>query len=104
MVYQADLKLYLRLMSETEARPIPGTENSNGTGSPVFSPDGRSLAFYSTNDRAIERIAVTGGVAQRLCPADNPLGMSWGKDGILFARREKGILRVSENGGQPESV
>ena len=104
VVYEADLKLYLRLMSETEARPIAGTENSNGTGSPVFSPDGRSLAFFSTNDRAIKRIAVTGGTAVTLCPADNPFGMSWGKDGILFAQGEKGILRVSENGGQPESL
>jgi hypothetical protein len=30
--------------------------------------------------------------------------MSWGKDGILFAQGEKGILRVSETGGLPETL
>jgi Tol biopolymer transport system component len=81
------------------------TENPNGRAwNPVFSPDGRALAFYSTNDHAIKRIAVTGGIAETVCPADNPFGMSWSKDGILFAEGEKGILRVSENGGQPESL
>jgi serine/threonine-protein kinase len=103
VVYVANQRLYLRLMSETEARPIPGTENSKGAvTNPVFSPDGRSLAFYSNNERAIKRIAVTGGIAVTVCPADNPFGISWGKDGILFAQGEKGILRVSEKGGEPE--
>ena len=38
MVYVANRRLYLRLMSETEARPIPGTENSNAQGVLYFLP------------------------------------------------------------------
>src|SRR5262249_53211758 len=33
-----------------------------------------------------------------------PYGISWGMEGILFGQGSKGIMRVSENGGKPESL
>ena len=69
---------------------------------PVFSPDGRSVAFYAAADQTIKTIAVTGGAAVTICPADNPFGMSWGPDGIVFGQGSKGIMRVSPNGGTPD--
>lgn len=45
VVYVANQRLYLRSMSELEATPIPGTENTQGMLNPVFSPDGQSIAF-----------------------------------------------------------
>jgi serine/threonine-protein kinase len=89
-------------MSEVEARPIPGTEVLQGVTSPVFPPDGQSIAFYSSADRTLKRIVISGGAAVTICPADNPLGMSWGKDGIVFGQGPKGIMRVSPNGGKPD--
>ena len=43
MVYVANTRLYLRSMSELDARAIPGTEAPAGAfvTNPVFSPDGR---------------------------------------------------------------
>jgi eukaryotic-like serine/threonine-protein kinase len=102
VVYVANRRLYLRPMSETEARPIVGTENDTGVGHPVFSPDGQSVAFFSGADQTLKRIAVSGGAAVTICQADNPFGMSWGPDGIVFGQGPKGIMRVSPSGGTPD--
>jgi serine/threonine-protein kinase len=95
-------QLYLRSMSEDEIKTIPGTERYLGVRDPVFSPDGGSIAFYATGDQTLKRIAVTGGSATTICAADNPTGITWGPDGIVFGQGRKGIMRVSANGGAPE--
>ena len=72
---------------------------------PVFSPDGQSIAFYSSLDNTIKRVAITGGAAVTVCPAQNPYGMTWGESGIVFGQAEdKAIMRVSPNGGTPARV
>jgi serine/threonine-protein kinase len=100
IAYVANQHLYHRAMAELEARILPGMETAAVVTSPVFSPNGRYLAFHA--DGALKKIAVSGGAALTLCPADNPFGMSWNEDGILFGQGAKGIMRVSENGGTPE--
>jgi serine/threonine-protein kinase len=112
MVYVANTRLYLRKMSELEARPIPGTEAATGDGvtSPIFSPDGQSLVYFSGQTRALvgagagnlKRIAVSGGAAVTVCQALNPLGVSWTGDQIIFGQSAGGIMRVSAQGGKPE--
>jgi Tol biopolymer transport system component len=103
MVYVANQRLYLRSMAEPTPRAIPGTDLPNGMTNPVFSPDGKSLAFFASGDGTLKRIAVTGGPPVTLCPAPtNPLGVSWSQEGILFQQLGKGILRVSPDGGQPD--
>ena len=106
IVYVANSRLYSRAMSESEARPIAGTETeaSGGVTNPVFSPDGRSIAFYSNPDRTLRRIAIGGGTPVTICTADNPVGMSWNGDEILFGQGSQGIMRVSANGGTPERI
>ncbi len=107
LVYAAGNQLYLRSMSDLEARPLAGTQQApSNPVSPVFSPDGQSIAFYSTVDQAIKKIAVSGGAAITLCPADGTaLGrMNWDAGGIVFHQFGKGIMRVSANGGQPETL
>jgi Tol biopolymer transport system component len=105
MVYAASPpRLYLRLMSQLDVKAIPGTEGYEVVTEPVFSPDGRSIAFFALPDQALKRIPVTGGAAVTICAADNPTGISWGPDGIVFGQGPKGILRVSPNGGTPELV
>src|SRR5215831_9349993 len=84
MVYVANRRLYLRSFSELAARPIPGTEVTQGAlGYPVFSPDSRSIAFWSGDVQAgaIKRISVTGGVAVTICQTTSyPFGMSWSNE------------------------
>ena len=96
-------------MSELAARPISGTETQTMIGGPVFSPDGRSVAYWtSTGERSgrptgtLKRIATTGGAAVTIGPAvDLPRVIRWDGDAILFDQNE-GIMRVSPTGGQPE--
>jgi serine/threonine-protein kinase len=105
IAYVANQSLYVRsLLSENEATPIEGSHDPGGITSPTFAPDGRSIAFVSGTDRAIKRIAVSGGVAVTVCPIANSLGVNWGVDGIVFAQRGIGIMRVSPNGGQKETL
>jgi hypothetical protein len=87
MVYAANTRLYLRSMSEVDVHAIQGTDGYQAVTDPVFSPDGRSLVFYAPSDRTLKRIAVTGGAAVTICPADNPYGISWAPEDILFGQR-----------------
>jgi eukaryotic-like serine/threonine-protein kinase len=100
MVYAANQRLYLRSMSELEARPIASDETGAFFTSPVFSPDSRSVAFWSRS--ALKKVAVSGGAVVTICPADQLFGVSWDTAGILFGQDHKGIMRVSANGGTPE--
>ena len=95
-------QLYLRSMTDMEARPIPGTNLD--VMSPFFSPDGQSIGFYSFKDSTLKKVAVTGGLPVTICQSDlPPYGITWDRDWIVFADQgAKGILRVSANGGLPE--
>jgi dipeptidyl aminopeptidase/acylaminoacyl peptidase len=110
VAYVANRSLFLRSLSDAEARPIAGTEDVLGVTNPVFSPDGRSVAFWSGTDAAIKRIAISGGIPVTICHARNPFGMSWSGDDILFGQDREdalgqsawGIMRVRAVGGLPE--
>src|SRR5262249_46246036 len=87
--------------------PIPGTETPRGLTNPAFSPDGRSIAFWSGADQTLKRIPTDGGPAVTICKTESPVGMSWGPgDQIVFGQfgRTRAIMRVSANGGVPETV
>jgi serine/threonine-protein kinase len=99
IVYAAEGRLYLRSMSEVEARAIPGADPAIN---PVFSPDGQSLVFWA--DGALKRIAISGGTPVTICVTTAPSGIAWGDDSILFGQPGTGIMRVSPIGGNPQVV
>ena len=105
VVYVANRCLFLRSMADVEARAILGSEVREGSLllDPVFSPDGRSIAFWTGSPASgtLKRIAVTGGSPVTICQTMAPFGISWDAEGILFGRLD-GILRVAETGGQPQ--
>jgi serine/threonine-protein kinase len=119
LAFIANSRLYVRSLSDFEARVLVGTEAGDGILNPVFSPDGTSVAFYSVNDQTIKRVSVAGGAPVTVCAlTGSPLGMSWGDDGIVFgaagdpsplvpgsaSTEGRWILRVSANGGTPEPL
>ncbi len=99
-VYNATGGLYLRSMDELEARIIPGTEEA--LTNPFFSPDGQWVGYWSGDDAQLKKIAVSGGASVPLCEATNLFGASWGDDNTIVFGQPEGVMRVSENGGEPE--
>jgi serine/threonine-protein kinase len=104
IAYVANRRVYLKSTKDLHAAPIPGTESPQGVTNPVFSPDGHWIAFWSSADNTLKKIATSGGAPQTLCKAINPYGMSWDGTSIFFGQGAVGILRVAENGGNPETV
>jgi serine/threonine protein kinase/Tol biopolymer transport system component len=98
LAYVANQQIYLRALNELTAVPIPGTEGSDAT-EPVFSPDGRWVAFWSNNE--LRKVPITGGTAITLSAATNPVGASWTGDRILLGQSgsPRGIIEVPANGG-----
>jgi eukaryotic-like serine/threonine-protein kinase len=103
VVYVANQQLYLKPMADAEAKAIPGTSQDVNT--PFFSPDGKWIGFFSVPENKLKKIAITGGATVDIGEFGNPFGTHWYSDGeILVGQGPKGILRVSANGGQPETV
>jgi hypothetical protein len=91
-VYAADGRLYLRSLSDAEARPIPGADPAIH---PAFSPDSQSIVFWT--DPALKRVSVAGGLPVTVCEtAPAPFGIDWNDNGILFVQPATGIMRVSQ--------
>jgi serine/threonine-protein kinase len=111
IAYAANSRVYLRPIGDVVARAIPGTDSPLiGALTPLISPDGQSIAFFSAGEGGslaasmLKRVAVNGGAVSPLASLDVPLGASWGPDGILVGQAGKGIVRVPETGGVPEIV
>ncbi len=95
-------RIYLVELATGAATPVAGTDGGH---TPVFSPDGASLAFFA--DGALNKVSLTGGTRVVLAgKASNPCGASWGDDGYIYFNRMdgEGILRVSADGGPVNRV
>jgi eukaryotic-like serine/threonine-protein kinase len=104
IAYVTDQGLYVRSMADVTPMLVAATAGVQGVLNPVFSPDGRSLAFWSAADGAIKRIAISGGVAVTLSPVIRPFGMTWDVDDGLLVGQPTGIVRVPAAGGRMETV
>jgi serine/threonine-protein kinase len=106
LVYVANRQIYRRTMGEFDDIPVPGSENTIGVITPVFSPDGRWVAYVSSSPggATIAKIPIGGGVSQSLTPPLNMFvgsGMSWDDGGIVVSLGQR-IERVPTNGGTPQ--
>ena len=95
------VRLWLRSLAETTARPLPGTE---GAVHPFWSPDARSVGFFAEGKLKRLDIGATKSIA--LADVVGMRGGTWGKDGtILFAKGTVGpLLRLPSSGGNPSPV
>ena len=102
IVYVANGQLYLGNLDEMAPQPIQGTDEDPT--SPLFSPDGEWVGYYSVTEGKLTKISAIGGAPVTLCDATNPLGSSWGSDDTILYGQPQEIMRVSANGGYPELV
>jgi Tol biopolymer transport system component len=91
-------RLYVRALADLATRPLPGTE---GASEPMFSPDGRFVAFFA--DGELKRVDVAGGAVAKIADAPDSRGGDWGPDGsIVFApHNDTGLSLVPAAGGAP---
>jgi serine/threonine-protein kinase len=105
VAYLADGHVYLRSIGELEPRAIPGIDTDPTMLSPVFAPDGDSIAFFTQAQNLLKRIPVSGGTASTVgALKGTPLGISWSADSILVGQGTAGIVRLPAAGGAPEQV
>jgi eukaryotic-like serine/threonine-protein kinase len=96
--------LWLRPLESLTARPLAGTE---GGFQPMWSPDGRSVAFFTA--RELRRLDLAAGTVQRICnlPATVVTAGDWSPSGtILFAAGGNNavIYAVAASGGEPRAL
>jgi Tol biopolymer transport system component len=99
-VYNTTEGLYLRTMDQLEARLLPGTEEPLRV--PIFSPDGRSDAFFQGG--SLKRLPLSGSAPVVVCSVSRVIGASWAPDDTIFFAQSDGIMRVPANGGTPVLV
>jgi eukaryotic-like serine/threonine-protein kinase len=89
-------RLYVRALADLATRPLPGTE---GASEPMFSPDGRFLAFFANGE--LKKVDVAGGAVAKIADAPDSRGGDWGPDGsIVFApNNDTGLSIVPAAGG-----
>ncbi len=104
IVYVANRRLYLRRMGELEAKAIPGSESTVAVRNPVFSPDSGSIAFLSSDDQMLKRIAINGGGHDPPMPCTPPVWHELERRRNPVRTVSGGIMRVSANGGKPEPL
>ncbi len=89
------VRLYRRSLGRPGVQIIPGTETLNTGSSLALSPDGRSVAFFSSAAQ-VRRVSLDGGVPLPVANAvESPIGLSWSSEfGVVM-----GMFAYTENGG-----
>jgi serine/threonine-protein kinase len=106
---RGSVELYVRDLDALEARVVPGTEVTNTSGgnmNPFFSPDGRSIGFF-TPDRGVVRVSIDGAPPTKILDPPSPafLGASWSDDNTLIYSPGRSIQQVTTAGsGTPEAL
>jgi serine/threonine protein kinase len=98
-------RLWWTELNETDANPIPDTENASA---PFWSPDSESIGFLATLEATIKRVSISGGQAQRVAVLSSPAGLDltacWLPGGSIIFKQSEGLFRVPAAGGAAELV
>jgi serine/threonine-protein kinase len=104
VAFIASSRLYTRRIDAFDAHVVAGSSAEQLPSSPVFSPDGRFLAYFSGAEAVIKKVPLAGGVPLTVCAVPNPFGMAWDAHGLLIGLAGRGVVRCEENGGSPQQL
>ena len=96
----SQMQLFARDVDQLSARPVAGTD---GAAQPMFSPDGKWIAFLA--DGKLKKVPIEGGAAVTLASAKSNNGGDWSPSGVIVLGAEgdhHGLMRVSAEGGTLE--
>ena len=94
--------LWLRRLSEAEAKPLPGTDNGR---MPFWSPDGRSIGFFVPGG-SLRRLTV-GSTPETVCDTRALIptgGAAWSSNDEIVFSSFSALYLVSAKGGAPRVV
>jgi serine/threonine-protein kinase len=91
-------RLFLREMKRLEPTLIRGTQ---GASNPIFSPDGKWVAFFAGG--RLKKVSIAGAPPRTLCDAPDHRGAAWGPDERIFftVSPNQGLWQVPSSGGKP---
>jgi len=98
IAYAANGALYLRHLDDDDAHPVAGA--NLGVSTPILSPDGQWLAFWSARDSTFKKISIRGGAAVTVARSVNPRGATWYGDQIVVGEGADGIVSFPAAGGR----
>ncbi|MFI5312414.1 MAG: protein kinase, partial [Gemmatimonadales bacterium] len=96
-VVRGTLQLVARPVDQLQGRPIVGTEHAS---QPMFSPDGKWLAFEA--DGKLKKVLIDGGTAVTLTDAGGNNGGDWSVNDVIVLGSEgkyAGLSKVASAGG-----
>jgi serine/threonine-protein kinase len=92
--------LWVRALDDRTACLLPGTD---GAADPVWSPDGKSIAFSAAGK--VQRTDLAGNAPVTICDGYQTRRIVWSDDGqIVFGSLAGGLFRVSASGGPPSPL
>ena len=91
--------IYVRRVGAVTFQRLGGTDEAV---QPFWSPDSRHIAFVSGS--RLKQVAAAGGAPKDISDAPGFAGGAWNQDGIILFGSDKGVMRVSAEGGTPAPV
>ncbi|SPF32218.1 Serine/threonine protein kinase (fragment) [Candidatus Sulfopaludibacter sp. SbA4] len=95
--------LYVRpIGSVTPQKLLPIEDAAPHASQPFWSADSRFVGFVARGK--LRKIEASGGPPQDICDAAGFTGGTWNREGTILFGSASGLLRVSAEGGKPETV
>jgi serine/threonine protein kinase len=94
-----EAKVFTRRLDQSKATELPGARGV----SPFFSADSQWIGFQDSGNK-LNKISVEGGAVVPLADLGAFVPGSWGEDGNIWVGTTKGLQRIRDGGGAPETV